>query len=60
MDDLMAVSSRQGKGTAATPARNKERLQANFAYRGAGFSFSSARNLAAAGEDGGLPSLPDS
>jgi len=56
----MAVSSRQGKGTAATPARNKERLQANFAYRGAGFSFSSARNLAAAGEDGGLPSLPDS
>jgi len=59
MDNLMAVASRQGKVTAATHAKNKDKLRAAFAYREAGFSSSSAKILAAADEAGGLPALPD-
>jgi len=59
MDNLMAVASRQGKVTAATHAKNKDKLRAAFAYRGAGFSSSSAKSLAAADEAGGLTALTD-
>jgi len=58
IDNLMAVDSRQGKFTAATHAKNTDKLRAAFAYRGAGFSSSSANILAAADEAGGLPALP--
>jgi len=59
MDSLMAVASREGKVTAATHAKNKDKLRAAFAYREAVFSSSSAKILAAADEAGGLPALPD-
>ena len=59
MDNLMVVASRQRNVTAITRAKNKDKLRAAFAYRGAGFSSSSAKILAAADEAGGLPALPD-
>jgi len=59
MENLMVVASRQGKVTATTRAKNKVKLRAAFDYRGAGFSSSSAKILAAADEAGGLPALPD-
>jgi len=58
-DNLMEVASHQGKVIAATHVKNKDKLRTAFAYRGAGFSSSSARILVAAGEAGGLPALPD-
>jgi len=58
-DNLMAVASRQGKVTAATQATNKEKLRAAFSYRGAGFSSSSPKFLAAADKAGSLPALPN-
>jgi len=58
-DNLMEVASHQGKVIAATHAKNKDKLRTAFAYRGAGFSSSSARILAAADEACGLPALPD-
>jgi len=59
MDNIMAIASRQGKVAAATHATNKEKLRAAFAYRGAGFSSSSTKILAAADKGGGLPALPN-
>jgi len=59
MDNLMAVASRQDEVTAATHARNKDKLRAASAYREAGFFSSSAKILAAADEAGGLPTFPD-
>jgi len=58
-DHLMAVGSRQGNVTAATHAKNKDKLRAAFASGGAGFSSSSAKIFAAADEAGGLPAFPD-
>jgi len=59
MDNLMAIASRRGKATAATHEKNKDKLRAAFAYRGAGYSSTSAKILAAADQAGGLPALPD-
>jgi len=59
MGNLMAIASRRGKATAATHEKNKEKLRAAFAYRGAGYSSASAKILAAADQAGGLPALPD-
>jgi len=56
----MEVTSRQGKVTAATHAKNKDKLRADSSYRGAGLSSSSAKILSAADEAGGLPEFPDS
>jgi len=44
-DNLMDVASHQGKVIAATHVKNKDKLRTAFAYRGAGFSSSSARNF---------------
>jgi len=59
MDNLLVVASRQRNVTAITRAKNKDKLQAAFAYRGVGFSSSNAKILAAADDAGGLPALPD-
>jgi len=58
-DNLMAVASRQGEVTAATHAKNQDKLRAASAHREAGFASSSAKILAAADEAGGLRAFPD-
>jgi len=59
MENLMEVTSRQGNVTAATHAKNKDKLRADSSYRGAGLSSSSAKILAAADEACGLQEFPD-
>jgi len=59
MDNLMAIASRRGKATAATHEKNKDKLRAAFSYRGAGYSSTSAKIMAAADQAGGLPDLPN-
>lgn len=59
LDNLSAIASRRGKITATTQRANMAVLRAAFKHRTEGKSHVSAKILAAAGESGGLPVLPD-